>query len=76
MEKIKLQIDILKVKLTFFTGIFGGVAYMFLNIEKLNKIFNLSFLYFSFSSLLFYSIIGIFINMNLLSDKYTEIENV
>jgi hypothetical protein len=30
MEKIKLQIEILKIKLTFFTGLTGGVSYLFL----------------------------------------------
>ena len=35
MEKIKLQIDILKIKLAFFTGLAGGVSYLFLHIDKL-----------------------------------------
>lgn len=74
MEKIKIQIDILKTKLTFFTGVFGGVSYIFLSIEKLEKFFNTYFLYFSFSLLLLYSIIGIFTNMSFLNDKYKEIE--
>ena len=76
MEKVKLQIEILKIKLTFFSGIFGGVSFMFLNIEKLEKIFNIYILYLSFGLMLFYSIIGIFTNMSLLSDKYKELNNV
>ena len=47
MEKIKLQIDILKTKLTFFSGLSGGISYLFLNIDKL-EIFNILILYFLF----------------------------
>ncbi len=73
MEKIKLQIDILKIKLTFFTGLTGGISYLFLNIEKLD-IFNAFVLYVLFVLLFLYSVIGVFINISFLNDKYKELE--
>ena len=73
MENIKLQIDILKIKLTFFTGLAGGISYLFLNIEKL-AIFNAFVLYILFAILFLYSVIGVFINISFLNDKYKELE--
>ena len=73
MEKIKLQVDILKIKLTFFTGLTGGVSYLFLNIEKL-QLFNANILYFLFVILFLYSLVGVFINISFLNDKYKELE--
>ena len=70
MEKIKLQVDILKIKLTFFTGLTGGVSYLFLNIEKL-AIYNTFVSYILFVLLFLYSVIGVFINISFLSkNKY------
>lgn len=73
MEKIKLQIDILKIKLTFFTGLTGGVSYLLLNMDKLT-IFNAFILYVLFALLFVYSVIGVFINISFLNDKYKELE--
>jgi len=73
MEKIKLQIDILKIKLAFFTGLAGGVSYLFLHIDKL-KIFNLHLLYALFVIIFIYCFVGVFINLSFLNDKYKELE--
>ena len=73
MEKIKIQIDILKIKLTFFSGLAGGVSYLFLNIDKL-KIFNAFFLYFLFVIIFLYGAVGVFTNISFLNDKYRELE--
>jgi len=73
MEKIKLQIDILKIKLTFFTGLTGGVTYLFLNIYKLH-VNNASILYLLFIVLFLYGLVGVLINISFLNDKYKELE--
>ena len=74
MDKVKLQIDILKTKITFFTGLAGGVSYLFLNIEKL-KVFNTYFLYILFAISFLYSLIGVFNNLSFINDKYKELED-
>jgi len=73
MDKIKLQIDILKTKITFFSSLAGGISYLFLNIEKL-KVLNVYFLYIFFTFSFIYSFIGVFNNLSFLNDKYKELE--
>jgi len=73
MEKIKLQVDILKIKLTFFTGLSGGISYLFLNIYKL-QILNAYILYFLFVILFLYGLVGVLLNISFLNDKYKELE--
>ena len=74
MEKVKLQIEILKIKLTFFSALTGGVSFLFVNADKLEKFLSLSALYIIFSTMYLYAVIGIFVNLTYLSDKYKEIE--
>ncbi|WP_457750267.1 hypothetical protein [Sulfurimonas sp.] len=72
MERIKLQIEILKIKLTFFTGLSGGISYLFLNIYKLH-IFNAYILYVIFVLLFLYGLVGVLLNISFLNDKYKEL---
>ena len=74
MEKVKLQIEILKIKLTFFSALASGLSFLFVNIDKLEKFLSLSTLYVIFSTMYFYAVIGVFVNLTYLSDKYKEIE--
>ena len=73
MEKIKLQIEVLKIKLTFFSGLSGGISYLFLNIYKLH-IFNAYILYIIFVILFLYGLVGVLLNISFLNDKYKELE--
>jgi len=73
MEKLKLQIDILKIKLTFFSSLAGGTVYIILNIDKLNFL-NKHILYTLFALLLIYSVLGVFVNISFLNEKYKELE--
>jgi len=74
MEKVKLQIEVLKIKLTFFSALSSGLFYLFLNIDKLQSLINLTLLYIILFVLYLYAILGVFINLTYLSDKYKDLE--
>ena len=76
MEKIKLQIEILKIKLTFFSALTGGISFLFINIDKLERLLSISALYIIFSIIYLYTFLGVFINLSSLSDKdkYEELK--
>jgi len=73
MDRLKLQIDILKIKLAFFSSLTGGTAYIILNVDKLDFL-NKPILYTIFASLLLYGALGVFINISFLNEKYKELE--
>ena len=74
MEKIKSQIDILKIKLTFFSSLVGATVYLFLNIFKLG-VLDIYLLLFVFVALLIYGIIGVFNSIVGLNLKYEELSD-
>ena len=75
IEKIKLQIEIIKIKLLFFVGVVGAGSYLLDKIETYEKYFNHFVLLGGSYGLLLYGSMGIIFNMILLNKKYTELDN-
>jgi len=72
MEKIKLQTEIIKIKLTFFTGLAGGVAYLLLKLYNLKV--DITILYVLLIPILLYSDVGVLLNIGYINNKYKELE--
>ena len=69
------QIDILKIKLTFFVSLGGGSFYMLINMYKFIEKLEFGLIIVGILSLaLMYAFIGVFINLRELNKKYKEIE--
>ena len=75
IEAIKIQVDILKVKLAFFSALMSGTIYLFLRFHYLEKFFNTYLLFFCFILILLYGIVGALTNLFELSKKYKELQN-
>jgi len=73
-ELVKINIDILKTKLTFFASVVGGIMFLFINIDKINKFFNQYILAFGFIMIGFYGIIGVIKNLTELNRIKQKVE--
>ncbi len=75
IERLKLQIEIIKTKLLFFVGVVGAGGYLLDKIEAFEKYFNHFLLVSGSYGLLLYGSMGIIFNMILLNKKYEELED-
>ncbi len=75
IEAIKVQVDILKVKLAFFSAVIGVVGYIGAHFTLLQRFANQYIVYSILIALLVYGSLGIVYNVVQLNRKYEELEN-
>jgi hypothetical protein len=63
VEIIKAYIEIVKIKLVYFSSVLAGSAFIFLNFEKVVKFLNEYLIYLFLLILFIYGIIGIMKNL-------------
>ena len=75
IERLKLQIEIIKTKLLFFVGVVGAVGFIATHFESFKQVVPLWIIWIGLIVLLLYGVVGIDYNIGKLTQKYEELED-